>query len=258
MSTTPQGGADPVAPEAVSGAQAAAAASNQSVPRDLTQDENFRKFQSETDRKFAAMQRELAEERARRAALEAERERASLQQLESLDPVEQVKVLKQRVEQQATAQTQAAQEQAFTQQAMAAVTNAGVDLNDPRIAQAWNSAGKPSAEAVAAVATTAAAIAAEKARAAQQELETLKRGAGQQTQQAAAVAANRALADAGVLATSNSGGVSVVPEGQRERDIADAKARFRKLAGHGHDSAAVNKFRDDLEAKGLSMRDLAN
>lgn len=254
MSTTPQGGAaQAVATPPESGAPQAAPAA---IP-DLTKDENFRKYQAEQDKRYSQIQRELAEERARRVQAEEAARARQLAELDALDPVEQTRILKQQLaerteKERATAQMQAAYAEAQQLLQAAGIAVDDPRLNDPRVSEAWARSGDAGVKAIAA---RIAEIAAEDKRTIAAELEALKKGGQQQQQVVAAQAANKALADAGVLATSNGGGSAVTVQTDRDRHIADGKARLAKLRGTG-DDVGMARLRADLRAKGLSMADL--
>lgn len=234
---------NPVVGSPASGGQG----NNPAVQVDLTQNEHFRRYQSEMDRRQAALMRELNETKSRLSQIQSDYERAQLTQVDALDPMEQVEFYKQR--EASIRQQQEAQEaqQRYTQAAYESLQKAGVDPRDPRLAYAW-SVG-PNAEGVAAINAAIAQIALSDKRRLEEEFR-------KRMPQAAQAAANRALVDAGVVATSNGGGSAIVPATEQERLLSDFRTRFAKLRGQGHDTSEVQRLRADMASKGFTFGDL--
>lgn len=215
---------------------------------DLTKNEHFRRYQSEMDRKQAALLRELQETKQRLSSMQSEYERAQLTQVDALDPQEQVQFYKQREAAIRQEQEAQAHQQRYTQMAYSALEKAGVDPRDPRLAYAW-SVG-PNAEGVAAINAAIAQIALTEKRRLEEEMR-------RRMPQEAQAAANRALIDAGVVTTSNGGGSAVVPSTEQERMLSEFRARFVRLRGQGHDTPEVQRLRADMATKGFTFGDLA-
>lgn len=214
---------------------------------DLTKNEHFRRYQSEMDRRQAALMRELNEAKSRLTQIQSDYERAQITQVEALDPQEQVEFYKQReasIRQQQEAQIA---QQRYTQAAYDSLQKAGIDPRDPRLAYAW-SVG-PTAEGVAAINAAIAQIAVSEKRRIEEELR-------RRVPQVAQAAANRALVDAGVVATSNGGGSAIVPASEQERMLSEFRSRFARLRGQGHDTPEVQKLRTDMASRGFTFGDL--
>lgn len=215
---------------------------------DLTKNEHFRRYQSEMDRRQAALLRELQDTKQRMTHMQSEYERAQMTQVEALDPQEQVQFYRQR--EAAIRQEQEAQinQQKYTQMAYQALEKAGIDPRDPRLAYAWSVGPNP--DGVTSINAAIAQIAITEKRQLEEEVR-------RRAPQAAQAAANRALVDAGVVTTSNGGGSAVVPSTEQERQLNEFRARFTRLRGQGHDTPEVQRLRSDMATKGFTFGDLA-
>lgn len=221
---------------------------------DLTQIPKFRKYQAETDKRMAEMQRQLAQEREEREKLEAER-------IEALPPEEQVAALKRRLNQQDRQGARQAEGQAKLAEMQAAVADAGLQWQDARI---WADPEVVAASSGKDIPDDAAVKAVQRAclRIARADLEAARKAAQSQSaqaQQVAAVAgqraATRALNEAGVTATSNAAPV-IAPGSAKDAKVEQFVRRWKAIQGQGWDSPAYRKFMADLRAAGLTVTDI--
>lgn len=236
------------ADEAVVGGPSSGEQAQSANQVDLTKNEHFRRYQSEMDRRQAALLRELQEAKQRMTQMQSEYERAQMTQVEALDPQEQVQFYKQREAAIRQEQEAQANQQKYTQMAYTALEKAGIDPRDPRLAYAWSVGPNP--DGVTAINAAIAQIAITEKRRLEEEVR-------KRVPQAAQAAANRALVDAGVVTTSNGGGSAVVPSTEQERQLNEFRIRFTRLRGQGHDTPEVQRLRSDMAMKGFTFGDLA-
>lgn len=216
---------------------------------DLTAIPAFRKYQSEQDRKLAAMQEELDR-------LKAERAQAEEQRIAAADPDERAAYYQQQV-----AAMRAEQDrQAMATRIAQTIQRAGLGFDDPRLTPYL--AGGPTAQTLAAVNEVIAQIALEEKRKAEEQaaaaLAFQQQQSAQQQQLAAQRGAQAALVNAGVLATTNSQSV-VVPADPNAEKVAAFRARYAQFRGKGLavDNPGLRTLIDDLRKDGMTLADIA-
>lgn len=217
---------------------------------DLTSIPAFRKYQSEQDRRMAAMQEEL--DRLRNQNVQAEEQRIA-----AADPDERAAYYQQQV-----AAMRAEQErQQIGARIAQTIQRAGLDFNDPRLLPVISGA-QPTAQMLADVNGVIAQIALEDKRRAEEA--TAAALAFQQQQAAAAqqVAVQRgqqaALVNAGVLTSSTSPSV-VVPADPNAEKVAAYRTRYAQYKGKGLavDNPGLRTLISDLRKDGMTLADLA-
>lgn len=252
-------GAEPVADPNTSGTTPPSQAStNPPAKVDLTEIPQFREYQSKNDRERAEnaarvsrLESELAQVRAERERAAQERAQAELAQIDSLDPAEQAKILRERlrgVEREREAQ---AQREQINAQVMNILSDAGIPPSDPRLAQVW--ALGPTQNTVAVMGRAVAAIQRAEREALQAELAEAKKPRDTKAQTAKEVV--QALDAAGVTQTSN--GQSVVQNSNpNEETRLKLLAEYRTFAGKGIDNPQYRNFAERLSKMGVTTGDL--
>lgn len=224
---------------------------------DLTQFEQFRAFQSAVDREKAetarkqalldaenaSLKAKLAEIEARQLQTQAERDR---ERIEALPPAERATAYQQLYAQQAQQNAELAERNRIIAEAQAYAASKGVRLDDPRLEEA------------ARLGPTTAGLAALKAginllaslpQTPNTQQPQVNQGDIQQIR-------NEALAQAGVLTTSNAPPSVIAPQSERDRAALAFKQRWGTLRGKGWDNPAVRQFMSDLEGAGFSLSDI--
>jgi len=222
---------------------------------DLTALPEFRAFQANADRQRAQAEQSARQLQQQVDALQAQMNQRELASLDSLDPSEQVQILRRKLDQQA-AQQAAAQAAAIAAQQrqsnIALVTQTLADLSlsqtDSEVAGILAAYGEPTAEAVAQINSRLGVLANQRLRT--QQAQQLK-----EAQSAARVAQVQALDEAGVTATSAGNVASVVPGNERQRVIADFRTEWIRKRG-ASETPAYFSFMNRLRAAGLTLSDL--
>lgn len=224
---------------------------------DLTQLAEFRAFQSTVDRdkaeqarKQALLDAENASLRAKIADIEARQQQTQSdmdrQRIEALPPAERAAAYAELYTQQQRQNSELAERGRIIAEAQAFAAAKGVRLDDPRLEEA------------AKLGPTPAGLAALKAginllsalpQTPQQPPPPPNPGEVQQIR-------NDALAQAGVLATSNAPPSVIAPQSERDRAVAAFRGRWQTLRGKGWENPSVRQFMSDLENSGFSLSDL--
>lgn len=213
---------------------------------DLTNNPQFRQWQSAKDKEVADERAARLRETQEKAALQQQLDVFQEQQLASLSPEEQVAAYKQRD----TERTEhAAEQQAhvrFVNEAMEACAEAGVDWNtDPFVGNVRQNA-IPNAEGLAALhrAVTRSVLARTRAQTAQ---------AQQQASEVSQRARVDALNAAGVTQTSTSA-PSAIPRNRADDDKAEMRKEYRAAMGKGEEARMT--FVEKWRRKGYTTDDL--
>lgn len=231
-----------------------------SKPINLFELEEFRQWQSQSDQRLAQERAARQQTEQRLATLEQQQQQRELEQLDSLDAEEQVKVLKRRMSQQNRAAEEQRVSQQYAQQAYEMLTTAGLTWQDPRIQHVVPLG--PTAQMVQQLSVALVQIAKQEVEAAklaaQVQAQRLTEAAKTQTQIETTRARQEAIAEAGVTVTSGEPPSAVTPRDEKAEKLAGFKARFRTIASRngGPNSPEVLRFQQDLRAAGLTLADL--
>ena len=200
----------------------------------LTDSEDFRKFQSEADRRYNALQRQWQETRDQLRAQAAEAERLRLANASDDERAnyyaQQVQAIRAQQEQNERAQ---AEYNYFNGLAYTMLQEAGMKGDDPRLSPYLSGGATP--QGIAQLATGIAKIAAAEAREAKEEAaKAAKRGAIE------------ALNEAGVTATSNGTGAGAAASAQSSARKAyeERLAKLRDRAQKGGSAATAAEWAD--------------
>jgi len=203
---------------------------------DLTQNEDFRKWQRERDREREQLRRELAARDERMRELERQLEDLSLQ---DADPEQRVaylqgKLAKERAERERAEQLRIQQER-LSEEAYALLDDLGIDPRDPLLQ--WPEEISP--QGLAKLAANAAKLAAQRARESQEETKMAAR-------QKAREAEREALKKAGAAQASTATGST------RQSLDAEYKRRLKALQG-SKDFEGLLNLREEFRRKGLDI-----
>lgn len=251
---TPSGGA--AIPQSPTGVNVDVSAQADVEKIDLTQHPQFRNWQSAMDKRLAEERKARLELQSRLQELEAQRQQQDLASLSDLDAEERAA----RLEAMLKAQQEREKQMQIVAQAAAMCERAGVDINDPRLADA--KALGANERGLAAIAQRIVEIVAddrEKAKlTAQTAVQAVQAQQATQTQVAAQRAEQQALAEAGVLKTAG-GPTSVVtpdPNQQRMQKLTGYRQRYAQMIGAGFDDPRYRRLIDDMRTDGFTLGDL--
>lgn len=263
MSQDPNAGGAPngVAPAPESAQPQATGAANPDLSKiDLTSLPQFREYQSSQARKQAELDRKLRETQALLEQQQRTQQQAQMANLSKLDPEERAAILQQQVEQMQAAQVAQAAKNQLIAQGSRIIQNAGLQFNDPRLADVL--AADPSPESLAAIAERVTAIAIQDrdaaALAARKAQEDAAAKTQAQVQQATQQAKVDALNAAGVTVTSSATPTVTPTANEKDKKIA-AIIEARKAIRHkGIDSSEYRDWMQKFRASGLTWADLGN
>ena len=233
-------------------------------PVSLTEIPEFRAYQSAQDKKEAAAQRAIAEQRAQLNAIQAqleavqsEKRRSEMQQLEALDPAERAEAYKRQLSER-DAQDRAKAEQArIFAQANSIVSESGLNPADPRLKAIWDMGATPAAiDALTRMAPMIVKQDAEAEKAAlKAELEALKRAQPAQAKSETQKAVVAALNQAGVTATSSAPS-AIAPVGAEEGQMQALREKWNRNKGKGVDNPVIADIERELRKIGKTSADL--
>jgi len=225
---------------------------------DLTENPQFREYQSKKDREIAEVRAEASRMAARLQQIEAESQRAAqeraqaeLAQIETLDAPEQAKILRERlrnVEREREAQAASAR---ITSQAMSILNEAGIAPNDPRLESIRQMPA--TSDLIPALSRMVASIQRQEREAMAAELAEARKPRDTKAETAREVV--RALDDAGVTAVSNGQSV-VTPMNPNEEARQKLLKEYKSFAGKGIDNPAYRAFTERLIQMGVTTGDL--
>ena len=225
---------------------------------DLTSLPQYREIQSKQAQREAQMQRELRETREALAKVQQTQQAQQFANLDKLDPEERAEAYRRQVEQMQAAQAAQAARNQLIQQGTRIIQSAGLQFNDPRLADVL--AADPSVESLAAIAERCAAIAAQDkdaaVLAARKAAEDAAARTTQQSQLAAQQARNDALQNAGVPVTSSATPTATLTVSEKDKKIATIRALKNAARNKGADSQEYRAWKEAIFSSGLSAADL--
>ncbi len=222
---------------------------------DLTQLPQVRALQSSLDRQIAAERAERTRLERELAETKAKAQRVELENLDALDPTEQVALLKKQLNATTREQQRNAEAQQYVAQAYQIAANAGISFDDPRLLQVKQAYPTPSADGVIAFGAVVAQLAREDAAKAVALAEQKAREAAAKAAEQAKVAQVAQVAASGTAATSMAAGTRV-PGEDKAQQVQAFKARYKGLLGKGNDSPAYRAFIADMRSAGLNWSDV--
>jgi hypothetical protein len=224
---------------------------------DLTTLPEFRAWQSQQDKRLAEAQQLMAQMQAQLSQVQAERQQREMEALSALDPAERATALERKLSEYQTQQRQ----NIIVDQAKRIVAEAGIDWNDPRLAQAKSV--PPSDAGLAAITTAVNQILLQELRDKSETAKAVVQLETQRVQQESVVnaerKANEALVNAGVLVSAGSQAATVVPTlTQRDQQIAQFRDEFRHYRGKGigPDNPGLMDLRSRLRTAGIRLDEL--
>jgi len=225
---------------------------------DLTSLPQFRTYQSEADRKTAQLQAQLQQMQSRIAQQEAEQQKVKRASMSKLDPEERAALLEQELERRDAQMAANDQRNRLVSQVTQIIQSAGLQFNDPRLADVLS--GDPSIEGVAMIATRVANIVRQDADAARLAMSKVQEDAQVNAKQQANLAAQQArvnaLNDAGVTVTSSATPTVIAPASEKDKLVAAIKAKQKAARGRGPESQEHRAFLEAFHQSGLSWADL--
>lgn len=251
-------GASPEVATPVEPGQASPPSAPVATPKvDLTQIPEYRRVQSEFDRRDAENKAQIAQLAAEVQRVKDEAAARELKGIEALAPEERAEKYRsayERAEAQRQADIAAAEIRAQTSStASTMIARAGVDPNDSRLGEIWKM--PPGPKAIQALSVALVDIANQDKAELRARLDALEKGKPAAEVAKLRQAEVRALNEAGVTQTSNASSVVAAPDPEQVRNDR-FKARLRALSGKGLDNPGYRALVEDLRKVGMTTGDL--
>lgn len=228
------------------------------APVDLTASPAFREYQSRADRKEAENKAHISRLESQLSQLSAAQDRAAqeraqseMAQIDSLDPAEQAKLLRERLRGVEREREREAASARVTNQVMSILNEAGIQPNDPRLESVRSLPA--TADLIPALSRVVVSIQRQEREALQAELAEAKKPRDTKAETARQVV--QALDDAGVTQTSN--GQSVVASSNPNEEMRlKLLKEYHAFRGKGIDNPGYRNFTERLIKIGVTTGDL--